>query len=77
MYRKNRLTMNKKITNVLILIMICLGAYSQNDSLYGFYYANGDRHYWQENYTSANIIVNNIDHFDSITARLERVFQQC
>lgn len=51
--------MNKKIIIVLTLTVMCLSASAQNDSLYGFYYANGTRHYWQEDYTSANIIVRN------------------
>lgn len=66
--------MSKKIIIVLTLTMMCLSASAQNDSLYGFYYANGTRHYWQEDYTSANIIVRNLNHFDSIVARLGRIF---
>lgn len=56
-----------------ILYLVC-SSYSQNDNLYGFYYANGTRHYWQEDFTSAIIIVRNINHYDSIAASLRKVF---
>ena len=49
-------------------------SFSQNDTLYGFYYANGTRHYWTEDSTSLNIIVKNLNHYDSIAARLGRMF---
>ena len=65
----------KKIVLIgLITLSIVCSSYSQNDTLSGFYYANGTRHYWQEDYTSLNVIVNNLSHYDSIVARLARIF---
>ena len=64
----------KAVYNTIELSLVCLYTYSQNESLYGFYYANGIRHYWQEDLTSANIIVRNTNHLDSIVSRLEKIF---
>lgn len=61
------------LTGLITLYMVC-SSYSQNDSLYGFYYALGERHYWQESNTSINLIVNNINHYGSIAARLRSFF---
>lgn len=61
------------LLGIAIICLVC-SSYSQNDSLYGFYYANGTRHYWAEDNTSLNIIVNNLNHYDSIVARLGRIF---
>lgn len=66
--------MKKQFIILLTLSLVCLYTYSQNESLYGFYYANGIRHYWQEDLTSANIIVRNTNHLDSIVSRLEKIF---
>ena len=64
----------KKVVLAIVLVLSIGISYSQNDSLYGFYYALGERHYWQESNTSINLIVNNINHYDSIVARLRSFF---
>lgn len=64
----------KRLFVICIVVFAYLYSYSQNDTLYGFYYANATRHYWVEDNTSLNIVINNLDHFDSIVARLRRVF---
>lgn len=66
----------KKLLLIGIAMLYLVGTmYSQNDTLYGFYYAKGIRHYWVEDFTSLNIIVNNLNHYDSIVARLGRIFK--
>ena len=47
------------MTSLIMFCIVC-SLYSQNNNLYGFYYANGIRHYWQEDHTSLNIIVRNL-----------------
>lgn len=64
----------KKLSILLALLCIIGSSYSQNENLYGYYYANGNRHYWTEDHTSLNIIVNNPSHYDSIATRLETIF---
>ena len=66
--------MKKLLLICLAILCLVCSSYSQNDSFYGFYYANGTRHYWQEDFTSANIIVRNINHYDSIATSLRKVF---
>lgn len=65
----------KKLLLIGFALLYLVGlSYSQNDTLYGFYYANGIRHYWTEDHTSLNLIVKNLNHYDSIAARLGRMF---
>ncbi len=63
--------MKKHLLLLVGMFCVALCAFSQNDH---FYYANGTRHYWQEDQTSANIIVNNLDYYDSIVSRLQNMF---
>jgi len=39
-----------------------------------YYYADGQRIYWVEDSTSANIIVANMEHYDAIVSQLEHIF---
>jgi hypothetical protein len=68
------LNMKKLLLIGAVLFLFMGSTFSQNDTLYGFYYANGSRHYWIEDHTSLNIIVKNLNHYDSIAARLGRIF---
>lgn len=70
---KKALNMKRILLGILLFCIVGI-SYSQNDTLYGFYYANGIRQYWVEDYTSLNIIVNNLNHYDSVAARLSGLF---
>lgn len=65
--------MKRFILTIVGFLSLISASYSQNGNS-GYYYANGSRHYWQEDQTSANIIVNNLDHYDSIVSRLQNMF---
>lgn len=66
--------MKRFILTIVGFLSLISVSYSQNGNS-GYYYANGSRHYWQEDQTSANIIVHNLDHYDSIVSRLQNMFK--
>lgn len=68
----------KRSLILIIIGMICfdcnLFSQTQTNQLMDFYYANGTQQYWQDDHTSANIIVRNTNNYDSIVLRLRREF---
>ena len=42
--------------------------------MHNFYYANGVAQYWEDDVSSANIIVRNLNHYDTIVYGLNTIF---
>ena len=61
----------KRILLLIIAINIGMILMAQSDN---FYYANGVAQYWEDDVTSANIIVGNSDHYDAIVYGLDSIF---
>ena len=65
--------MKRFILTIVGFLSLISASYSQNGNS-GYYYANGIRHYWQEDHTSAIIIGKNVMHYDSIASNLLLLF---
>jgi hypothetical protein len=73
--------MKKRIFNTaaimsLMFMLPQLFAQKSFPEFEGYYYANGERHYWETDSTSVNIIVKNRDHYDLIAKNLEWLFSK-
>ncbi len=65
--------MKKHLLLLVGMFCVALCAYSQNDH---FYYANGTRHYWQEDKASVIIIGKSAVNYDSIASILRVLFDK-
>ena len=67
-----------------VLIFFCLSivfvgqsqTQGDNNRNVNYYYADGKAHYWQDDSTSANIIVTNKHNYDAIVKRLLNIFNE-
>jgi hypothetical protein len=79
MYRKGGGIVMKKIINTLFFGFMLTYITAQNSyflapNYQGYYYAEGVTHIWQNDSTSANIIVKNMHNFNAIVANLTAIF---
>ena len=60
---------------LLILIFLILGVtvFAQTNSN-NYYYANQERHYWQIDSSSVNIIVADTSHYNDLVDNLKNIF---
>ncbi|MDR3046726.1 MAG: S8 family serine peptidase, partial [Bacteroidales bacterium] len=66
----------KKFYKIIICISCLLASftlYSQNN-YQGYHYANGTAHYWTDDSTSLNLIVKNMEHYDTIVSKIQLFF---
>ena len=70
----------KKIVLIFLCLSIVFIGQSQtsgdNNRNINYYYAGGKAHYWQDDSTSANIIVSNKHNYDAIVKRLLNIFNE-
>lgn len=67
----------KKYLTLICLIIFSFNVYSQNNNSYshqGYYYSNNESIFWIEDFTSANIIISNVNHYDQIVKNLMDIF---
>ncbi len=58
----------------LLVFFNCIIAQNIIPQNTNYYYASGNAIYWQDDSTSVNIIVANINHYDSIVQNLQNIF---
>ena len=68
----------KKMVKIIFLLFAILTVYGQDDNVLpsnmNYYYADGQKCYWQDDSTSINLIIANMENYEEIVRKLREFF---